>query len=154
MFKTIAFSALIGSLGLAACGGGSSGGSGSGYGAPAPNPQPTAQSLPIQQNVGGSAAWVTPGNNHTLYYLDVDTATGGKCTGGCLSVWLVFVPNADTMPQGGFTIVSRSDGTSKQVDYRSHPLYAYSGDTGADESNGNGIAFAGGHWHVARPGLK
>ena len=35
-----------------------------------------------------------------------------------------------------------------------HPLYAYSGDSGADESNGNGIAFAGGHWHVARPSLK
>ena len=110
-----------------------SGGSGAGgYGAPAPNPQPSAQSLPIQQNVDGRPAWVTPDNNHTLYYLDVDTPTGGTCTGGCLGVWLVFVPNADAKAQDGFTIASRSDGTSKQVDYHSHPLYAYSGDGGAD----------------------
>ena len=154
MFKTVVFSALLGSLGLAACGGGSGANGGGGYGAPVPNPQPSAQSLPIQQTVKASAAWVTPGNNHTLYYLDVDTPNGGTCTGGCLSVWLAFVPNANATAQNGFTIVSRSDGTSKQVDYHSHPLYAYSGDSGADESNGNGIAFAGGHWHVARPSLK
>jgi predicted lipoprotein with Yx(FWY)xxD motif len=154
MFKRIGLSAIIvGSLVLAACGGGSGSGGGSTYGGPPPNPQPSAQGLPIKQTVDGSAAWVRPDNNHTLYYLDVDTPAGGKCTGGCLSVWLVFVPDAKAMAQDGFTIVSRSDGTSKQVDYRSHPLYAYSGDGGADQSNGNGIAFAGGHWHVARPNL-
>ncbi len=158
MFKRVILSVLVSALALTACGGGGgASGGGGGYGVPAPNPQPSApapQGLPIKQTVAGSAAWVSPVNNHTLYYLDVDTPRGGTCTGGCLSVWLTLVPAAKTMAQDGFTIVSRSDGTGKQVDFHSHPLYAYSGDNGPDQSNGNGLAFAGGHWHVARPTLK
>lgn len=137
---------------FAACGGGGSNGGGGAYGNPIPGPTPAPQGLPVQQNVAGGAAWVSPGNNHTLYYLDVDTPKGAKCSGGCLSVWPVFAPSSGTMAQNGFTVVDRSDGTGKQVDFNSHPLYYYSGDGGPDESNGNGIPLAGGHWHVARPG--
>lgn len=137
-------------LALAACGGGGSGGSGA-YGNPVPGPTPAPAGLPVQQNVAGSAAWVSPVNDHTLYYLDVDTPSGGTCTGGCLGVWPVFAPSAGTVAQNGFTIVARSDGSGKQIDYHSHPLYYFSGDGGPDEANGNGIPLAGGHWHVARP---
>jgi predicted lipoprotein with Yx(FWY)xxD motif len=38
-----------------------------------------------------------------------------------------------------------------QWDYKNHPLYTYAGDSGPDQANGEGIPFAGGHWHVARP---
>jgi predicted lipoprotein with Yx(FWY)xxD motif len=152
MFARITLSLLLGLLALPACGGGGMGGGGA-YGGPPPNPQPSPapQGLPIMQNVAGSPAWVSPGNHHTLYYLDVDTPKGGTCTGGCLSVWPVFAPSAKTMAANGFTIVMRSDGSGKQVDFQSHPLYFYSGDGGPDQSNGNGIPLAGGHWHVARP---
>jgi predicted lipoprotein with Yx(FWY)xxD motif len=154
MFGKITMSLLVSSLVLAACGGGGSGsGGGSLYGGvpnPLPSPSPQ-QGLPIKQNVAGSPAWVSPSNNHTLYYLDVDSPTGGTCTGGCLSVWPVFAPDANTTAQNGFTVAMRSDGTGKQVDFHSHPLYFYSGDGGPDQSNGNGIPLAGGHWHVARP---
>src|SRR5476649_20856 len=98
MFGRVMLSVLVSSLALAACGGsGGTSGGGSSYGGPVPNPQPSAtsapQGLPIEQTVAGSAAWVSPANNHTLYYLDVDTPRGGTCTGGCLSVWLTFVPD-------------------------------------------------------------
>ncbi|MBV8373425.1 MAG: hypothetical protein JOY69_09210 [Candidatus Eremiobacteraeota bacterium] len=143
---------VIAALSLAACGGGGSGGGGVYGGVPNPQPSsPAPQGLPVKQTVAGASAWVSPSNHHTLYYLDVDTPTGGTCTGGCLDVWPVFAPSAMTSAQGGFTIATRSDGTGKQIDFHSHPLYYFSGDGGPDQSNGNGIPLAGGHWHVARP---
>jgi len=121
------------------------------YGGGPPPMPPPASNVPIQQTVAGKPAWVNPSNHHTLYFLDVDTSTGGTCTGGCLTVWLPLKPSSGAQAQGGFTIVTRSDGTGMQWDYKNHPLYMYAGDTGPDQANGDGIPFAGGHWHVARP---
>ncbi len=145
---------MAGAIALAACSGGGSGGAASGasYGGPPPTSPPQQHSnVPTRQAVAGKPAFVNPSNDHTLYFLDVDTQTGGKCTGGCLSVWFPLVPSQGSQTQSGFTIVNRSDGTSMQWDYKGHPLYNYSGDNGADQANGNGIPFAGGHWHIARP---
>jgi predicted lipoprotein with Yx(FWY)xxD motif len=137
---------------LAACGGGGSSG---GVGTP-PTPAPTATAapqgnLPASQTVGGSAAWVDPSSHKTLYFLDVDTATGGTCTGACLSIWPVFVPSAGAQNNGNMTIITRSDGTGKQWAYQGHPLYTFSGDNGPDQANGDNFPDFGGHWHVARP---
>jgi len=150
MFKTsLTVSLLIAALGLAACGSGSTGGSSSLYGGP-PNP-PQHSNMPVQQTVAGRPAFVNPSNHHTLYFLDVDTPAGGKCTGGCLSVWIPLAPSNGSQSQGAFTVITRSDGTGMQWAYKSHPLYMYSGDSGPDQANGDGIPFAGGHWHVTRP---
>jgi predicted lipoprotein with Yx(FWY)xxD motif len=145
--------ALVAALALAACGGGGAGtgvAGGGPYGGPPPTTPPQSN-VPIQQTVAGKPAFVNPGNHHTLYFLDVDTPTGGKCTGGCLTVWIPIAPSSGSQAQNGFTIVTRSDGTGMQWDYKNHPLYMYAGDSGPDQANGNGIPFAGGHWHVARP---
>jgi len=156
MFRnSLGISALAGAMALAACGGGGSGGAAGGggfYGGPPPTSPPQQNSnIPIRQAVAGKPAFVNPSNRHTLYFLDVDTPTGGKCTGGCLSVWFPLVPSQGSRARDGFTIVNRSDGTSMQWDYKDHPLYNYSGDNGPDQANGNDIPFAGGHWHIARP---
>jgi predicted lipoprotein with Yx(FWY)xxD motif len=147
-----------GATALAACSGGSSGsglaGTGGGVygGGPPPTSPPQGNgNLPITQQVTGKPAFVNPSNNRTLYFLDVDTPMGGTCTGGCLSIWPPIVPNAQAQGKGGFTIVNRSDGSSKQWDYKNQPLYMYAGDSGPDQANGEGIPLAGGHWHVARP---
>jgi predicted lipoprotein with Yx(FWY)xxD motif len=150
--KSSGIMAVIAATALTACGGGGSGGSAAGlYGGGPPTNPPQKSNLPIQQNVTGSAAFVNPANDRTLYFLSVDTPTGGKCTGGCLSVWLVLAPSAGAKSQSGFTTVTRSDGTGMQWDFKQHPLYMYSGDSGPDQANGEGIPFAGGIWHVARP---
>ena len=146
--------ALVAAIALSACGGGGSSGSGvagGGYGGGVPPTSPPQSNLPIQQNVAGRPAFVNPANHRTLYFLDVDTPTGGKCTGGCLNIWLPLRPSAGAQSQGDFTIITRSDGTGMQWDLKSQPLYTYSGDSGPDQANGNGIPFAGGHWHIARP---
>ena len=144
---------MVGAIALAACGGGGSGGGAAGggvYGGPPPTSPPQQRSnAPIRQAVAGEPAFVNPSNDHTLYFLDVDTPTSSKCAR--LSFGLVpLVPSQGSQAQGGFTLVNRSDGASMQWDYKDHALN-YSGDNGPDQANGNGIPFAGGHWHIARP---
>ncbi|MGB8521198.1 MAG: hypothetical protein WCD38_13645, partial [Candidatus Tumulicola sp.] len=125
---------------LSACGGGSGGGAaGGGYGGVPPTAAPQSN-VPIKQSVAGSPAFVASTSNRTLYFLDVDTPTGSKCTGGCLNTWIALVPNAGAQAQGDFTVVTRADGTGEQWDYRNHPLYTFAGDSGADQNNGDGIA--------------
>lgn len=141
LFITVAF--------VSACGGGGGGG---GYSAPVPTstPPPSAN-LPLSMTVGSGPAWVDPTSHKTLYYLDVDTSTGGTCTGGCLSVWPVFVPSNTATASGNMTIITRSDGTGKQWAYNFNPLYTFSGDSGPTQSNGDNFPDFGGHWHIARP---
>ena len=159
MFREIlGTSALVAAMALAACSSGSGGmagltGTGAGggtYGGPPPTAPPQSN-VPIRQSVAGKPAFVNPANDRTLYFLDVDTSTGSKCTGGCLSVWLPIVPSKGSQSQNGFEVITRSDGTGMQWAHRNQPLYMYSGDSGPDQANGDGIPFAGGHWHVARP---
>jgi predicted lipoprotein with Yx(FWY)xxD motif len=151
--KSLAVAAGIMAISLAACGGGASGGSGGGglYGGAPPANPPQKSNMPVQQTVAGRLAFVNPANDRTLYFLDVDTPAGATCTGSCLAIWLVLAPGAGAQAQSDFTIATRSDGSGVQWDYLSNPLYMYAGDSGPDQANGDGIPFAGGHWHVARP---
>ncbi len=138
---------------LAACGGGgSTSGGGGTVTPPAPTNSPApAGNLPLSENVSTGAGWVNPSSHKTLYFLDVDTAAAQLCTSGCLAIWPVFAPVAGSVSTDNMTIVTRSDGTGQQWAYQGHPLYMYTGDTGADQANGEGIPDFGGHWHVARP---
>jgi predicted lipoprotein with Yx(FWY)xxD motif len=141
---------------VAGCGGGGSTGGGGipggGGGGPTPTPTPAAQgNLPLSESAGSSMAWVNPSTHRTLYFLDVDTATGGTCTGGCLGIWPVFSAQAGSVGADNMSVITRSDGTGQQWAYQGHPLYMYAGDNGPDQTNGDGIPDFGGHWHVARP---
>jgi predicted lipoprotein with Yx(FWY)xxD motif len=135
---------------MAGCGGGgSTGGSTS---VPNPNPTLTTQgNIPAAQTVGASTGFVNPANNKTLYFLDVDTPTGATCTSGCLSVWPPLAPTAGSTAVANMTLATRSDGTGQQWAYEGQPLYNYAGDSGPNQTNGEGIPDFGGHWHVARP---
>ena len=133
---------------MAGCGGGGS------TGTSVPNPTPTLTTqgnIPVAQTVGAGAGFVNPSNSKTLYFLDVDTATGATCTGGCLGVWPALTPTAGSTAVANMTMATRSDGTGQQWTYEGHPLYNYTGDNGPDQANGEGVPDFGGHWHVARP---
>ena len=153
MHNKFALSLCFAALVLAACGGGGGGTSSGGSNLP-PAPAPSAGgsgNLPLSETVGTSAAFVDPSSHKTLYFLDTDTATGGTCTGGCLSIWPIFAPNTGAQGAGNITIITRSDGSGKQFAYQGHPLYTYAGDSGPDQANGDNFPEFGGHWHVARP---
>jgi predicted lipoprotein with Yx(FWY)xxD motif len=157
----------VAAIALAACGGGGTSSTpGTGGGAvpvtpitptlapvatPTPAPVVPQGNLPLSEAVGGSPAFVNPANHKTLYFLDVDTATGATCTGACLGVWPVFAPVAGATAAGNVAIITRSDGTGQQWTYQGHPLYTFAGDSGADQVNGDNFPEFGGHWHVTRP---
>lgn len=143
--------AAVAGLALAACGGGSSGGGG---GNPVPNPTSSPVNdgnIPLIQAVAGSNAFVSSSNQHTLYYLTSDNSTGSACTGNCTAIWPPYMAAGGSTALNNMTIITRSDGTGQQWAYQGHPLYAFSGDTGAREANGEGISQPPGTWHVSRP---
>ena len=98
---------------------------------------------------GTSEQVLTASNGDTLYYLTKDTATDVSCTGSCAGVWPPLLlpsgqPTSSTSLPGALTVVSGGNGS--QVEYDGHPLYTYSGDSGPDQSNGEG---KNGVWFVA-----
>ena len=88
----------------------------------------------------------------TLYHFAKDTATTSACNAGCSSTWPPVTvpsgqqPQAGTGVSGTFTVINRADGTQQAV-FNGQPLYTYSGDSKAGDTNGEGI---GGVWHVVK----
>jgi predicted lipoprotein with Yx(FWY)xxD motif len=96
---------------------------------------------------GKTVTLLTNAQGMTLYYFLPDTATTSACTGGCASTWPPYVSSA--APDKGTltgTLALQTNANGSQVTYNGHPLYAYSGDTNAGQTNGEGI---GNKWFVA-----
>ncbi len=123
-----------------------------------PTPTPTASAATAMTATatvkGQSVTILTNARGMTLYYFKPDTPTTSACTGGCAHVWPPLLAtgsgnptSASTLP-GTLTAVTTANGN--QVEYNGHPLYTYSGDTAAGQTNGEGI---GGKWFVCTPDL-
>lgn len=127
-------------------------------GAGGPSAAGTTSSAPVVKtasvSVKGAAMTVlTDSQGKTLYFFDNDSTTQATCTssGGCAQTWPAFVtsggaPTAPSGVSGSFSIINSGNGV--QVTYNGHPLYAYSGDSGPGQANGDGLF---GKWHVATP---
>jgi predicted lipoprotein with Yx(FWY)xxD motif len=90
----------------------------------------------------------------TLYTFDNDTTPGtSACTGDCATNWPPFTVDEGEQATAGEGVtgeigtITRDDG-STQVTYNDKPLYYFSGDSAAGDSNGDGV---GGIWHIAAP---
>ena len=138
---------------LSSCGTATSTGSSSSYNQPAPTTSAASTSVvkTASATVGGKALTIlTNAQGMTLYYFTPDTITKTACTGGCAGTWppLLFTgsgaPTAAVKLPGELEVYANANG--KQVIYNDHPLYTFSGDTAAGQTNGQGI---GGKWFVA-----
>ena len=140
---------------IAGCGATPTAGLGGGASAatatPAPKP-PVVQtaSVPIK---GTATTVLTDGQGKTLYYFDPDSTSQATCTSsdGCAQTWPAFLthavaPASPSGVSGLFSIVNGNNGV--QVMYNGHPLYTFSGDSGAGQANGDGYM---GKWHAATP---
>jgi predicted lipoprotein with Yx(FWY)xxD motif len=86
---------------------------------------------------------VASSNSMTLYTFSKDVKDSGKsvCTGGCATTWPPLTvatgttPTGDTGVSGKIATITRDDGTV-QVTYNGLPLYFFSGDKAAGDSNG------------------
>jgi predicted lipoprotein with Yx(FWY)xxD motif len=88
----------------------------------------------------------------TLYQFGADIGTKSACSGDCATNWPPLLAHGNaTVGNGAKTALlgtsTRSDGT-QQVTYNGHPLYRFSGDHKAGDTNGQGINAFGGIWHA------
>ena len=92
----------------------------------------------------GIGSYLTNATGFTLYTFSRDTQNSGTsaCTGGCTAKWPSFYVASLTLPSGlsasSFTVITRPDG-SKQLAYDGWPLYYFSSDMNAGETNGQGV---------------
>jgi predicted lipoprotein with Yx(FWY)xxD motif len=88
--------------------------------------------------------FLTGEDGKTLYQFTPDTATTSACNTGCVDSWPPFVLEDGETVKGGdgvtgtFTSLTRQDG-GMQVVYAGHPLYYFSGDSAAGDTNGEGL---------------
>jgi predicted lipoprotein with Yx(FWY)xxD motif len=109
----------------------------------------------ITTATGSGATFLTDGKGHAVYLWAKDTGTASQCSGACAGAWPPVLA-AGTVTAGGSAVMSdlgtttRSDGT-KQVTYGGHPLYYFSGDSGAGMATGQGSDSFGAKWWLVAP---
>jgi predicted lipoprotein with Yx(FWY)xxD motif len=80
----------------------------------------------------------------SLYQFTPDTTSASNCNGDCATTWPPFTLEDGETVKGGdgvsgtFATITRGDG-SMQVTYAGHPLYYFSGDQAAGDTNGQGL---------------
>jgi predicted lipoprotein with Yx(FWY)xxD motif len=156
----LAFSA---AMALAACGGGGSGGAAYPGITATASPTTLASSSPSTTSASGSTTLAeatlldSPGftntNNFTVYVLSDDTVNSLACTtvSGCTGIWPPVSPPNGIALSSGFTTFVRPDTGQSQLAFNNHPVYQYSGDVAAGQTNGNNLSSFGGTWTIARP---
>jgi predicted lipoprotein with Yx(FWY)xxD motif len=90
-------------------------------------------------------SYLANNTDYTLYLFTNDTQNSGvsSCYGQCATFWQAFHGNSSSLvlPAGlnasSFGTLKRTDGTT-QISYEGWPLYFYSGDTSAGQTNGQG----------------
>jgi predicted lipoprotein with Yx(FWY)xxD motif len=95
------------------------------------------------------------GSGRTLYLFEKDQPDQSACSGGCAAAWPVDKSSGTAKAGSGaqasmLGTIKRGDGTT-QVTYNHHPLYYYSGDSGAGQQNGQGLNAFGAKWFVVAP---
>jgi predicted lipoprotein with Yx(FWY)xxD motif len=144
----LACTAALGLIALAAAGcGGNSNSSQSASAAPAAA-SGTSTATVDTANTRGLGTILVNSAGRTLYLFEKDSGTTSACSGTCARYWPPLRAAKPTSAVGldasliGTT--RRPDG-SPQVTYNGHPLYLYSGDQAAGDTNGQGL---NGKWYV------
>jgi predicted lipoprotein with Yx(FWY)xxD motif len=91
----------------------------------------------------------------TLYLFEADTSSTSTCSGACAQTWPPLLTHGAPIAGSGarqslLSTSKRADGTV-QVVYNGHPLYSYSGDAAAGDTNGEGLNSFGAGWDVVSP---
>ena len=151
LLTTMAVSALA-ALAVTGCGGGGSGVTSSGGSASVVLPKTAdgkAATVGVA-NAGGLGRILVDSRGRTLYVFQKDVGTKSDCTSGCAAAWPPL--RATGKPSAGTSLSAaklgttpRSDG-KPQLTYNSHPLYLYSADQKAGDTNGQGINAFGAAW--------
>jgi predicted lipoprotein with Yx(FWY)xxD motif len=145
-----------GGTGAGPYGGGSPPGNGPDGGTSTPPAGGTNVALASKGSLGN---YLVSGDGRTLYYFSLDVpassqqAAVSNCTGSCLSFWPIFDLGTPSPAMGldasDFGEFTRSDG-AMQTTYKGRPLYTFSGDNAAGDTNGDNLNVNGGPWYVVK----
>jgi predicted lipoprotein with Yx(FWY)xxD motif len=139
----------VGALVLAACGssGGKSSSGGSttttAGGGATTTAAPATGSFTVSVSSTSLGDTLVDSNGRTLYAFKVDTKGKSMCNAGCDTTWPALTVTGNVKLGTGldaedFKTIMRDDGKTQVTDY-GQPLYTYSGDSKAGNTNGNGI---------------
>jgi len=122
-------------------------------GTPTATPSKSAAAVHTATNAT-LGTFLTTANGRTLYYFTPEHDAQITCIGACAQTWIPYRSNSgllttDVTLPGTLTTVPRPDG-GRQVTYSDWPLYTFSGDKAAGDTNGDGIL---GKWFVASTSL-
>jgi len=136
---------------LAGCGGGGNKAS------TTPVAPKTANGAPATVGVAnvGLGKILVNSRGRTLYLFQKDSGTTSACSGACAVNWPPLrASGKPTLGSGANSSLvgttTRSDGRP-QVTYNGHPLYLFSGDVTAGDTNGEGANAFGGLWYAVSP---
>jgi len=145
-FKVITGTAICMTLLIAAC----KKTTGPSYVQPGPSPSTAVTGVKLAANAKFGNV-LTDNNGRSLYFFSNDAAATSNCNGGCTVSWPVFYKENPALGTGllasDFAVITRGDG-SKQNTYKGWPLYYFSADTKAGDTNGDGIDSL---WVIAKP---
>jgi predicted lipoprotein with Yx(FWY)xxD motif len=107
---------------------------------------------------GKIGTFLVDGHGRTLYLFQKDKTTRSTCSGACATDWPPLLTSGKAKASGSVRkallgTTKRSDGTT-QVTYKGHPLYTYSGDQKAGDTNGQGVSAYGARWYAVSPSGK
>jgi predicted lipoprotein with Yx(FWY)xxD motif len=141
--------AVLVALAVAACG--SSGGSNA-NGSTAPPKTANGQSATVGVANEKLGKILVDSQGRTLYLFQRDSGTKSTCTGACAIEWpplrATGKPTVGSGANASLVATSaRSDGRP-QVSYNGHPVYLFSADQKAGDTNGQGVNAFGGLWYV------
>lgn len=98
--------------------------------------------------------------HHSFYLLSNESGAKIHCKTSCLSIWppLLVKTSVTSVSVGAgvagkIGFVKRSS-TMKQVTFNGYPIYFFSGDSGPNQVNGQGIVSDGGTWYLVRASAK
>jgi predicted lipoprotein with Yx(FWY)xxD motif len=157
-FALLALAALAFGIAAAGCGGSSSSAA-----APASGTNASSGSSGRYGYGGGSSSSsssplgtiLVDQDGKTLYLFEADSMNKSNCSGGCLALWPAVMASGSATAGSGVSagMIGAATGSS-QVTYAGHPLYWFSGDTAAGDTNGEGLTDFGGAWYAVSPAGK
>lgn len=102
----------------------------------------------ITVSSGSAGTYLTSGGR-AVYLFDKDGKDKSNCSGACAGVWPPVTASSGVSASGGAVAADLgtiTSGSTKQVTYNGHPLYFYTGDTAAGQTNGQGKNEFGAKW--------
>ena len=118
----------------------------------------SAASAKLAVHKGKLGRYIVNGQGVTLYLFEKDKDGKSACYASCAQFWPPLITSGK--PTAGAGLASSKIGTTKRKDgklqatYGGHPLYRYTGDHKAGQTNGQGSKAFGAEWYVVAPSGK